>query len=165
MSQQAFGIRLALSSHMRLTRSNHPVIDLKANYGDRFRVKKNECGDQLICHKWGHFYSHSATELACFVKGNNKFNRIQKQFPEIRITQRGDEEIIFVFAPELFPAIAKALKASRKREISDAERKRLAHMGRAYRFGLGNHGYKERNLEKSADFSLPECIGIGTRQE
>ena len=101
-----------------LTRGEFPVIDLRQNYGHRFRVRKDECGDQLIPHKWGHFYAHSDAELACFVDGNRKFNLIHEQFPEIRVTQRGDQEIIFVFDPALLPKLAPALKAARRKQYS-----------------------------------------------
>jgi len=145
---------------MKLTKADYPVIDLRANFGDRYRVKRDDCGDQLIGHQWGHVYAHSATELACVIEGNNKINRIQRQFPEICITKRGDSEIVFLFDPALFPKLAKALKASRKRQVSEVERKRLADMGRAHRFKHGHHGYKERNLEKSGDFSVSEGSGM-----
>ncbi len=109
-----------------LTKGECPVIDLRATYAaDRYRVKKDECGDQLIPHRWGHFYSHSSTELACFMKGNYKFRKIKAQFPSIRVTQRGDEEVIFVFDSALLPQLAATLKASRKRRVSEAERERL----------------------------------------
>ncbi len=127
------------------------VIDLKARYGDRYRVKRDECGDQLIPHKWGHFYAHSSTELACFIEGNRKFKLINKQFPEIRITQRGDEEIIFVFDPALFPGIAKALKASRRVRYSpEALEKKRALMLEARK-----HLKAERLRETSADLFAP----------
>ena len=117
-----------------LTRGESPVIDLKQNYGHRYRIGRDECDDQLIPHKWGHFYSHSATELACFVEGNKKFNRIMQQFPDIRIMQEGDDEIIFVFDPDLLPKLAKVLKASKKRQTSETERERLATIGIDHRF-------------------------------
>ncbi len=120
--------------NLELTRGEFPAIDLEANYGNRYRVGRDECGDQMIGHGLGHFYAHSATELACFIEGNRKFNMTRDQFPEIRVTQRGDEEIIFVFAPALLSKLATALKAARKRRVSEAERKRLAEIGRAYRF-------------------------------
>jgi hypothetical protein len=125
MSQTKSGHR---QQSLILTKGEYPVIDLKANYGGRYRMSRDEGGDQLIPHKWGHFYAHSATEFACFIEGNNKFHRMQKQFPEIRVTQRGDEEIIFTFDPALFPKLATALKTSNKRRVSDSEKARLRHL-------------------------------------
>ena len=120
---------------LTLTKGEFPVIDLRATFsGDRYRVSRDECGDQLIPHRWGHFYSHSATELACFIDGRRKFTNIKQQFPGIRVTQEGDQEIIFVFPPALFPKLATALKASRKRRVSEAQRKHLAEIGRDYLF-------------------------------
>ena len=140
---------------MKLTNTEFPVIDLKANYGSRYRVKKDECGDQLIPHKWGHFYAHSATELACFICGNRKFNRVQAQFPEIRVTQRGDEEIIFVFEPELFSKLAGELKASRKKQYSPAARQKLQEQAQKARKAL----VAKRLREKSGEFMTSEMNG------
>lgn len=150
---------------MKLTRTDFPVIDLKANYGNRYRVRRDECGDPPIRHKWGHFYSHSATELACLIDGRRKFNLIQRQFPDIRVTQEGDQEIIFVSSPTHFAKLVAALKTSRKRQVSEQERKRLAGIGCGTRFKRSCRGYKVPFREKPLDFSPPECIGIGTRQE
>ena len=132
---------------MKLTRGDSPVIDLKANYGDRYRIKRDECGDQLIPHKWGHFYAHSDTELACFIKGNRKFKLISKQFPEIQVIQRGDEEIIFVFDPTLLPELATALKASRKKQYSEATLQKMRERAQEARKAL----VEKRLREKSED--------------
>lgn len=150
---------------MKLTRNDFPVIDLKANYGNCFRVKRDECGDQLISHKWGHFFAHSDKELACFIKGNRKFSIIEAQFPEIRATQRGDQEIIFIFDPALLPGLARALKASRKRQVSERERKRLADIGCGTQFTRSCRGYKVPFTEKSADFFPSEPLGMGIIKE
>ncbi len=98
-----------------LTKGESPVIDLKANYGNRYRIN----GSQLILHKWGHIYAHSSTELACFMEGNRKFKMLERQFSEIRATQRGDKEIVFVFDSSMLPKLASALKASRKKQYSE----------------------------------------------
>ena len=134
---------------MRLAHRDYPVIHLKANYGDRYRIKRDDCGDQLIPHKWGHFYAHSATELACFVDGRRKFNMIQRQFPDIRVTQEGDQEIIFVFPPALFPKLATALKAFRKKQYSEATLQKMREQARRARKAL----VEKRLREKSGDSS------------
>ena len=99
-------------------RGEFPVIDPRANCGNRYRIKKDECGDKLIPRKWGHFYAHSEGKLARFIDGNRKFNLIREQFPEIRVTQRGDQKLIFVFDPQMLPKLATALKAARKKRYS-----------------------------------------------
>lgn len=139
---------------MKLTRGDYPVIDLKGNYGDRYRVTKDECRDELIPHKWGHFYAHSATELACFIDGRRKFNMIQRQFPDIRVTQEGDQEIIFVFDPALFPKLATALKASRKRQYDEATLQKMRERARKARKALA----AKRLREKSGDFMTSEPL-------
>ena len=136
---------------MQLTTSEYPVIDLKANYGQRYRVLKDACGDQFIRHKWGDIYAHSATELACFVNGRKKYNLLKAEFPDIQITQEGDQEIIFVFDPSLLPGLATALKAHKKRQMSEKERDRLIKVGREYQFPATNHGVEEGISEKSGD--------------
>ncbi len=134
---------------MKLTRGEYPVIDLKANYGDRYRVKKDDCRDQLIPHKWGHFYAYSATELACFIDGCRKFKMIQRQFPDIRVMQEGDQEITFVFPPMLLPKLATALKAYRKKQYDEATLQNMRESARKARKAL----VAKRLREKSGDLS------------
>jgi len=109
-------------------------INLKKTYGGRFRIEKDECQDELIPHKWGHFWAYSNTEMACFICGNKKFLAIQREFPSIIITQHGDEEINFKFNPALFPKLAFKLKAKRKRVISAEHKQKLLDAGKAHRF-------------------------------
>ncbi len=136
---------------LTLTKGEFPVIDLKANYGgDRYRVKRDECGDRLIPHRWGHFYAHSAREMACFIGGRRKFTNIKQQFPGIRVTQEGDQEIIFVFPPALFPKLATALKASKKRRVSEAQRQHLAKIGSAYLFRTSRRGGRSPLSDRKA---------------
>ena len=110
---------------MILTKKGFPVISLQANFGERYRVKRDECGDQFIPHKWGSFYAYSATELACFMDGRKKFNNIQEKFPTIKLMQDGDQEVIFVFDPKILPKLATALKVSRKKHYSEESRKKM----------------------------------------
>ena len=132
------------------------MIDLKRRYGDKYRIKKDECGDRLIPHRWGHFFAYSATELACFIKGSRKFNLIREQFPDIRVTQEGDQEIVFVFNPSLLPELAKALKASRKRQYSEETLNKLRENGRRAQKVLA-----ERRLrEKSEDLSPKDRLSM-----
>jgi hypothetical protein len=128
---------------MILTSGDAPVIDLRANYGEKFKVLRDECGDQLIPHKWGpflrsvlkerpdrksslgHFFAHSAFEIGCSIfstsgcQHKNRLRRIQERFP-IRLTQNGDCETNFVFDAELFPKVA-AFLGSRKRKRCSPE--------------------------------------------
>ena len=116
--------------------SGIPVIDLKANYGAVYRVKRDENNHYIIPHKWkndlgvGDFYAHSATKLACFMTGNLKFNRVKKQFPDIEVTQRGDREIIFIFDPALLPGLATTLKAAKKKQYSPETLEAMRQRGR-----------------------------------
>jgi len=114
----------------------NPIFDLKAAYGNTYRVKRDENGHYIIPHKWkndldmGFFYVYSATKLACFMTGNRKFNMIRDQFPGIEVTQRGDQEIVFTFTPDLLPGLAKALKAARKKRYSPETLERMRQRGR-----------------------------------
>ncbi len=147
---------------MKLTKADYPVIDLKASYGDRYRIKKDECGDQLIPHKWGHFYAHSDTELACFVNGNRKFNLIHEQFPNIRPTQRGDQEIIFIFDPALLPRLATALKASRRRQYSESTLQKMRERAQKARKALVEKRLREESEDLLAKTQITATEVSGT---
>jgi hypothetical protein len=142
------GNTMNIQAHdMILTSGDAPVIDLRANYGEKFKVLRDECGDMLIPHKWGpslrsvlrerpdrksslgHFFAYSATEMGCYVSSasgrqhNDRLKRIQARFP-IRLTQNGDTETNFVFDPMLFPRLAALVGAYRKPQLSVAESQR-----------------------------------------
>ncbi len=129
---------------LALTTEDFPIIDLKANWDDTYRVLRDECGNQLIPHKWGpplrsvrreqpdrlssvgHFFAYSATEMGCFVSSsskrqhNDRLKRIRESFL-IRLTQDGDTEANFVFDSALFPRLAAFLGAYRRPRLSVEE--------------------------------------------
>ncbi|RJP67898.1 MAG: hypothetical protein C4532_13835 [Candidatus Abyssobacteria bacterium SURF_17] len=132
---------------LALTADDFPMIDLKANWGNTYKVLKDECGDQLIPHKWGpslrsvfrkrpdrvssvgHFFAYSVAEMGCHVSSasrrqhNDRLKRIQKHF-SIRLIQNGDTETNFVFDHGLFPKLAAFMRAYRKPQLPIAELQR-----------------------------------------
>ncbi len=100
------------------------MIDLKAEYGKTFRVRRDENNGYIIPHKWpnelgdGYFFAYESGRLGCFMTGRKKFNNLKRSFPAVEIKQAGDQEIIFAFDAALFPGLAASLRAKRRRQYS-----------------------------------------------
>ncbi|PKK82038.1 MAG: hypothetical protein CVT49_15750 [candidate division Zixibacteria bacterium HGW-Zixibacteria-1] len=117
-------------------------INLKEQYGDRFKIDLDEAADcegesrkdpwyYLIPCKYGDIYPFSDRRLAFLCNGAGIRSRLHKEQPEIEVHNWSDNgEAIFIFDPEQFHIIAEYAKPRRKRKVSQKERQRLVEMSR-----------------------------------
>ena len=75
--------------------------------------------------KYGHIYPHSSSLLAFFCNSTNISNKIKESFPDIKITQDGDGETIFVFKEDKLSPLSDYMKPKNKKKISSKTRDRL----------------------------------------
>lgn len=114
-----------------------PKINLKERFGKQFKVELGEVAgtarEYIIRHRWpnelgrGEIFAYESGRLGCFMAGLRKFGNLKKEFPSIKLVQRGAAEFVFAFDADLLPEIATALKARRRRQYSE---KTLAKMRR-----------------------------------
>ena len=121
-------------------------INLKTEFGHRFRVTK-EIGTsndpwnlELPC-RHGHICPWGGNELAaCTCRRGKLADRLEAA--GARIVQNGDDGVNAVFHESRFAQIAKIMKPRRRKQISEAERRRLLAIGAARRFDFKSDGYK-----------------------
>ncbi len=118
------------------------MINLKEQYGDRYRVtyeesyhaerSKHTVEDpwlMIIPCKYGHICPWTETELAaCTDRPGNIPNRIAN-IKGTKVHQYGDDGSNILFPLDVFDQVAEIMQPRKRRQISDAERKRLAEMG------------------------------------
>lgn len=133
-------------------------IDLKDLFGKRYRVTYEEsyyaehgdegrAGDpwlQVICCQNGHIYPHGGDWLAASTNRRGAVATALTALECTEVLQDGDDGLNVAFRVEHFEEVAALLKPRRKRLISEAERKRLAEMGRA-----NLERYRQANVEAS----------------
>jgi hypothetical protein len=113
------------------------VIDLKSQYGARYRVTLDQSADipgqsqedrlwlQQIQGKYGHCYIHGQRELGAYVRTKaDRTDRLGRllALPGSRLHQRGDFESSVVFDPANIDAVAGILKLHLRRRLSDEQR-------------------------------------------
>jgi hypothetical protein len=115
------------------------MINLKAEYGARFRITLDEsakCGDvtreerlwlfQIPC-KYGHIYVHGENRLGAWT-GNRLMRGKLMALPGVKAFQVGDAECTVTFDPACLEQVAQLLQARKRRVLSEAERERLVAM-------------------------------------
>jgi len=121
-------------------------IDLKQRFGDRFKVAYEEsyyaeygpdartvdpwlmiilCQHGEIC-PWG-----DDNLAACTNHAGPIANRL-KALPYTQVAQDGDDGANVVFDVKHFDKVAQIMKPRRRRQVTEAERQRLAEMSRLY---------------------------------
>jgi len=119
------------------------LIDLKATFGERYRIKLDESAeipgqskaDRLwlyqIHGKYGHVYVHGRETLGAYVRtrrdGSRRLPRLL-EIPGATLHQRGDDEASVTFPPEAIESVASILVLRRRRKVTDEQRRRLAEM-------------------------------------
>ena len=119
-------------------------INLKEQYGDRFKISLDEaafCEDEskkdswyfkILC-KYGNIYPVSDKKLGFHCTGERIRGRLHKDHPEIEVRNWSDNgEAIFIFGQEQIDIIAEYARPKRKRKISQKERLRLAELSRKH---------------------------------
>ena len=101
-----------------------------ADTGNEHRVKVDPWL-LLIRGRYGHIFPWSVDRIAVSVDGHtNIAGRIQRM-PCVRVEQHGSfGELTASFLTEDFDTVAEIVHPYRRRQVSDAERERLARMGR-----------------------------------
>lgn len=127
-----------------MVKDNQP-LNLKNLFGDRYKIELDEAthcrGEskkdpwyfQIPC-KFGHIYPHSSNQLGYYCNGPRLMKRLQREHPEIEISQEGDFEAIFLFSPPQFDMIATYAHPKRKRRVTEAAKRQLVEAGYATRF-------------------------------
>jgi hypothetical protein len=127
---------------------------LKDTYGDRFKVTYEESALipnqtaedrawlQIVEGHRAHIYIHGENNLGVHVRTfNDNSNRLGRllETPGSRLHQNGDREATVVIPNDQFERAAEIIRARRRRQVSDSERRRLAQAGAKFRFqpGLG----------------------------
>jgi hypothetical protein len=145
------------------------MIDLKATYGDRFKVTYEESASipnqtaadrawlQVVEGHRAHIYIHGENNLGVYVRtfndGSDRLGRLLA-IPGARLHQNGDREATVVIPNDQFERAAEIIRARRRRQLSDSERRRLAEIGAEYRF---QHGYGVERLGQIRDDADPNA--------
>jgi hypothetical protein len=124
------------------------VINLREQWGHRFKISFEEAyyGQygpnarvddphyQIIPGKLGHVYAWGAEWLAASTNTSGSVAARLKVLPGTRLWQDGSDGVTVLFKVEHFELVANLLKLRRRRQTSEQERRRLAELGRKYRF-------------------------------
>jgi hypothetical protein len=116
----------ALASSAGYRTTLDPTAEIESDRSERCWLVRIPC-------RYGFISPWSATDLAVHCKARRLFSGLL-EIPTARVVQRGDKELRVVFDPQHLDAVAKLLKAQRKRTVSASERKRLTAIGAASRF-------------------------------
>jgi hypothetical protein len=113
------------------------LIDLKTQYGDRYRITLDESASILgqsqedrlwlyqIPGKFGHVYVHGNATLGAYVRTrHDPTDRLGRllALPGARLHQRGDAEAAVIFAPECLDEVAQILRLRRRRQLTPEQR-------------------------------------------
>ena len=120
------------------------MINLKDLADDRYRTVLDESYQDDTARQsklWyfripcqhGFISVHGSETLAAWT-GSPRMVEKLIAIPEVEVHQRGDSEVRVLFGPDRLDDVASVLKARRKRKISEAERQRLATVGKAHLF-------------------------------
>ena len=124
--------------------------DLRALFGSRYRIAydpaaSDEPGGRkdpwlyiIPCRK-GHIYPHSSDRLALWWESKA---RLDRQCPALTMHLDGDDEKVYLFRPEDFPAVAKVARPARKRKgrpLTAEERRKAVTRLRQHWFPQKSH--------------------------
>jgi hypothetical protein len=136
-------------------------INLKQRFGRRFKVtheesREAEFGDGartvdpwllLIPCQYGHIFPWGDSLLAASVDGHPRVARKIAALDCCTVVQDGDDgELTATFDEDDFRQVADLMKPRRRRQVSEAERKRLADLS-------ARHGFKPRQRIVNDEYS------------
>lgn len=120
-------------------------VDLRSIAGKRYRLT-TETGEPVrqstdpwhlvIPCRYGAFYPHSPDRLAVQTKGHKRLE--VAALACVKVTQRGDTELIAVFSPADFKAVAALVLPKRRRVLSPEHLAKLAASNAAHKFTVLN---------------------------
>jgi hypothetical protein len=110
------------------------MIDLKAQFGDRYRITPDESSSvdtdretRLWCHRipcrYGFISVHGEDTLAAWTDRRGMIRRLVA-LEGVRLHQRGDREARVLFPPDRLDSVAGLLRARRRVRLSPEERER-----------------------------------------
>jgi hypothetical protein len=120
-------------------------IDLRALFGDRFKVVRGELHDSprgsapdrddlwlliILCRR-GHIYVHSSSRLGVATGYRGPSAAALAAIPGVEVLQDGDDGINAAFRIELFDQVAAIVRPRRRRRLAPEHRQRLIEMGKA----------------------------------
>lgn len=140
-------------------------INLTDRYGATYRVSWDPTYDpghvpydkrdpwymQLSCER-GTIYPHDGTMLAVEIDYRPRITAQVAALPGVVLYQDGDREKTFLFDVTLFDQVAEIVRPRRRRQVSEAERQRLAEMSRRfspYRHAFSEHGSASAQREQT----------------
>jgi hypothetical protein len=147
---------------------NSPAcINLLARFGDRYRIgwdpaydPKHRPKDKLdpwmmlvLCER-GEIFPYGGNLLAVGVD-NRPITARRLAELGLLLVQDGDCEKTFVFPIERFAEVAEIVNPRRRRQVSDAEKRRLAEMGRRHGFQKSDTHRPERSQRRRSREKAP----------
>ena len=152
-------------------------IDLKARFGERFRVRYEEAyrhqyGDgarvvdpwymEVVCQH-GCVYPHGGRRLAASTNSSGPVAKRLRAMPGVEVRQDGSDGVTVLFDVDLFEVVAEVIKPRRRRVLSESARRQLAEAGKKTQFkhGVQNAGEALVCVGSTQDDSqhLPEQTG------
>jgi hypothetical protein len=124
-------------------------VDLKAQFGDRFRITYEESysadrGDGaraqdpwllIMPCRYGRIYPHGGDLLGASTDRRGATARALAALPGVRVVQDGSDGINVTFPKAEFEAVAAIMKPKRRRVLTAEQRERLVAIGAKHRFG------------------------------
>lgn len=128
--------------HLRALYGRQYRVEYEPSYFvDRSRRTVEDPWLMIIPGHYGHVFPWSQDQLAVSVDGHPKMAGQIRRLPSCTVVQDGDDgELTAAFAPANLVKVAQIVRLKRKRQISDAERRRLWDIGQDTRFEHGNNG-------------------------
>lgn len=138
-------------------------VNLRERFGSKYRIAFDEAYDargkrgdnidpwymELPCRR-GTIYPYGRDVLAVMVDGRPLTAAQLANLSGCRLIQDGDQEKTFLFDVAHFDTVAAIVRPYRKRQVSDAERERLAGLSKV-------HGFKSHQpVQPRASNSRPE---------
>jgi hypothetical protein len=112
----------------------------------------------ILCQR-GEIYPYGGVLLAVDVDGRPVTARRLAKLG-LRLVQDGDNEKTFVFPVEQFAQVAKIVKPRRHRQVSDAEKRRLADLARRHGFQKSDLHRPERSQRRRSSERVPTRLGV-----
>jgi hypothetical protein len=127
-------------------------IDLKAKFGERYQVFREESGQAKRCEgrhydpwlltiacRHGHIYPHGADYLAVSTNHRARIANRLAALPGVRIVQDGDDGINAIFHVDDFDEVAAIMKPRRRRRLTPGQRTEREERLRKYQFAPATH--------------------------
>ncbi len=117
-------------------------MNLKERFGKRYRVSRDECGEEIIRLRGdkGFVCAYSDNTLAAYIQTRHPtktLNRLRREVSSIEVVQKGDTELVVTCSMAVTDQFLKGVGAKTRAQrgpLSDESRRLLIEAGREYRF-------------------------------